>query len=1245
MTRYIILPLIIVFAAMLSACQDDLRFQPIGEGEANIQATIKFHPLIAAPVGDQESRTPGDAIKTIRDIQVVIYKPDKNVEDGYKLFRVDRYGEKYDNTFTKGTQEEMPDDYSPNDKSEESTETATFTIKDLPYGRYKIYAVANYETLIEENIQTPVALMNHKATWHGETQEQVSTNDQMFGCFSADNNSDYDVNDNGAPVLEISKNEINLTAWIKRLASKITIVYDGQQLFEGINIYIKSVSVRDIPKECVLGFNKGQLTENYQRENGVNGNSPTSTDGLLETTPTGSLYYRTDYHSGNPSEIDSITTLDTDPGVNYTEWMQITRNVKALGAVSEDGKHHYVTDENGEIVTHTESMPALYFYENCQGNYPDNPDFDKTPDLKDVGIKQTDEKVFKDRVPYGTFIEVEGYYVSTNPNNQSSGPIKYRFMLGQNNTYNYNALRNRHYKITLKFKGYANQPEWHIVYDETEPGLYPYPEYNVSYMYNVRHDIPIRLTGNPYKVTLQIIENNWAPYDPSQPDSVAPAYVATDDPNRPFRWYKASYDQQDIPFKTQQGQNMTNTQITNLGAGGRADFSPKPVTNYWISGYYYGKHKRSAYNSKMPYVPAIPGSDDEITPIWVGFLALQVPKDYDSYSTILTTGIQDTQGVDNYYEDNTIAGMRNYYNGNGGTDIDGRTNIGVKLYECSYEFNTNDVRNGGDSTQVTSYVGGNLNGRNAAKLKNNGDDSYTLTVPFFTMPKDIGYITGFSGNNPYEAYERRAKVLITAYFKDGEKNVVLRKRVPVFQQKRIVNPKGVWRAGTSEETFHVRLMELPSPASTRFQQIESDGEWEAWVATEKDDYTHNPASFIFLTGGTSEKNGRVFGSTGSLVDFTINFRGTTEGSRCAKVMVRYHNKICEHAIFVRQGYNEPLAIAQNGARWSSYCVFAFNSEPLKNATSNLPGADLNLLAEMTVNPLALGTMFKRGNYGQGIRIINNKTYPVMVPLTISEYDDGYAPLGLISIDSDGNHVEPDGSSDNPKRPANSWPNILGIQTFNDNCKTWSWSTFHSNIVTSEKDFNYEVPTYDDFQALAAQDFGFGVLYANGAPETQEKLDDAYGYFNDGNTHEMESNPNGMRGVIIYNKDTFNQIFFPIGYSGVGRRTVQITPNTASNGYLRYGATYYPLSTGANWLNNGSNNYHNALRPVSYNLPANPGAQYWIKTIPEGTTYAAFDVNYFDFNFSAYDASTGNSPAAAANLNYGDALPIKPVVKN
>lgn len=1157
-----------------------------------------FHPLVASNLDTQGSRTEGNAIRKIRNIQIFIYS------QGGKLIDVKRYGEGFKDTFAEGTNTEMPSNFDKALQSESETMTATCKIDGLPYGRYKMYAVANYDEIDEDDVQTPLALKNLKATW----KENISLNDQMFGCFAEDNQSEY----TDAPVILVNKSNVTLNAWIKRLASKLTIVYDGQGLHEGINIYIKSVSIRDIPKECYLGFDDSQLLPE-QKGHEINGNSPSAKDQLIDVPENGTLYYKTVFQSELANELDSVVTYASDPKVqDYEQWLHINKSVKSIGAVATKS-HRYIIEENGDTVKHTENMQSLFFYENCQGNYPGDEAYNKQPFKKDVGEDENLEGIYKDKVPYGTFIEIEGYYVSTNPANQSSGPIIYRFMLGQNVTYNYNALRNRHYKLTLKFRGYANQPEWHIVYKEEEPGLYPRPKYDVSYMYNIRHEMPIRMTGHPYKVTLQIVENNWAPYDSTQIDSVAPATVGTG--NMDFKWYKDLYNQVDRPVPAGTGTNTADNEI-------RQNYSPKPTSSYdGLSGYYYGRHPLSEYINKglTEYDPPLPSSmtNSQITPIWAGFLALQVPTEYNETTKILPTGVQDIQGTDDYSKESTVQGMRLYYTGKGGNDSEGNTNIGVELYQCTYDF-SNSLPNGENPrVRVRSDKGGNTDGRNSATLTYNGDGSYTLYPPLFTTPKSLGYITGFSGNNPYEAYLRRAKVLITAYYKFGDKSYQIVKCVPVFQQQRLVNPKGVWRTGDNQDEFNVRLMYLKAPNDESFSLVESNGEWSAWVATENEENKANKGSFIELDGA---KDGIVKGISGSKIDFKIKFKGTTSGSRCAKVIIKYHGNNCEHAVFVRQGYNTPLALIENGRKWSSFSVFAFQGADLTQAQATNPSgisSTQNLPAEMTVNPLALGTMFKRGNYGMGIRIINNKTYLVMERIGT----DGRGPLKLVRL-ANGNR------DDNRE---STWPDIYGIITSDNNQRNWSWSNFHSSIITSDNDYKYDVPTFDDYTALVKQDFGIGVVYANGALDTKQETSEAYGYFNDGNSEDMITSENGMRGIIVYNKNDFNQIFFPVGYSGVGRRTVQLVPTAADRGYLRYGAVFWRLSTGTA----DANQY----RPIPYNLPASPGALYWMKKAvqtAEGQPWlAAWDINYFDLSFSAYDAST--------NTPNGDAVPIKPII--
>ena len=93
----------------------------------------------------------------------------------------------------------------------------------------------------------------------------------------------------------------------------------------------------------------------------------------------------------------------------FTDWPRITK-----------GAPYYGSD-------HSETAEAMYFFENNQGtgekqNYhPDDASWDK------------------DKKPYGTYIEVRGYYINRNDYDASHGEIIYRFMLGQDVTSDFNA--------------------------------------------------------------------------------------------------------------------------------------------------------------------------------------------------------------------------------------------------------------------------------------------------------------------------------------------------------------------------------------------------------------------------------------------------------------------------------------------------------------------------------------------------------------------------------------------------------------------------------------------------------------------------------------------------------------------------------------------------------------------------------------------------------------------------------------
>ena len=148
---------------------------------------------------------------------------------------------------------------------------------------------------------------------------------------------------------------------------------------------------------------------------------------------------------------------------------------------------------------HTEYSEALYFFENNQGTGEKH------------GYHPSDESWNKDRKAYGTYIEVKGYYVNRTADNSSQGPIIYRFMLGKDVTTDFNAERSNHYKVTLKFRNNANDPDWHIVYEPEQPEItIPDPLYISSVpneSVNVR--VGVRGASSSTPVKAEIIESHW----------------------------------------------------------------------------------------------------------------------------------------------------------------------------------------------------------------------------------------------------------------------------------------------------------------------------------------------------------------------------------------------------------------------------------------------------------------------------------------------------------------------------------------------------------------------------------------------------------------------------------------------------------------------------------------------------------------------------------------------------------------
>ena len=214
-----------------------------------------------------------------------------------------------------------------------------------------------------------------------------------------------------------------------------------------------------------------------------------------------------------------------------------------------------------------------------------------------------------------------------------------------------------------------------------------------------------------------------------------------------------------------------------------------------------------------------------------------------------------------------------------------------------------------------------------------------------------------------------------------------------------------------------------------------------------------------------------------------------------------------------------------------------------------------------------------------------------------------------------------------------------------------------------------IPTYEDYVALRDGEninYGYGIVYGDGATGVQTDMTIAHGFTNYDNDADVSS-IYGVRACILYNSVNGDQILFPIGAEGQGRRARSTWANTYRSAYngtelktidnpgfgsLTYSGARTLLYSGA--LNNGrSNNY----RPLTYNIYREPGAIYWFKkparrpvTIGEDDRCASWDINYYTLVFNPYDSGSlgeKTSPAKADSLrrrDSSDALPIKLIYK-
>lgn len=1040
--KFLYITLVLGLMLGLMSCQDDRLYDDsvIPDGDSRISATVSFESFTPA----LESRAAGTAINSIDRLWVVLFDGNGNFVDKYQILDY-----KSENVNT-----DKPTDWPSQEDPDWETSTpnprATFNLT-VPMGKYKIYAVANLD-LSDKELATEADLKGIQLDWD---ETNINNNKEMFGYFDTEVQKDGADGFN-APVVTLARENINLHAWIKRAASKVTVAFDGKGLKEQVQIYIKSVAIKDIPKQCYLG-KPNEVGLGYD----VNG-----ADRAKLLFPTGEMSTIEGNLAGNSS-------AEFKPETHY----HVCQDQHRYGGFGDQGKDQAILDN-----AHAPEANSFFFYENMQGTGKDKaqtaagPGNEQKPGTG-IGFPDPVEgdltSGWKDHKPYGTYVEVEGYYVSRNPQNPGDGPIKFRFMLGKDIATDYNAERNHHYKLTLMFKGYGNDADWHIEYEEPKGIVVPDPYY-ISYLYDQTMTLPIKVVGKEVnKINVEIVENNWAP----------------------------------------EGMDPTE---------------------------YYSAAKNSG--------------------VWNGFLSLR--KTMDPIIEADGSGDYPYTGYNKHYYETNYRGKRNYRVDN--------------LYEGVSSDDNDSDSNGAYSVTETNK-------------------GYTFNIPLYTRAKQLVPQTGYTGNNPYVAYQRTAKIRITALDKDGA--VIGEPRdVTIIQVRRIVNPKGVWRRWNNDEPFHVVLKRLPYEKAEEFEVFNSDGPWKAYVEKGGDWLKLN------------ESKDEVTGGSETPIDFWINPKSTLPSDKDVRygiVTVLYHNYTCVHRIFVRQGYAASPVRSNGTIKWQ-----AFNRRTR---------------GEMTADPREEGNMFRLNKWWSPIDASNNIAASNKPEDIIFDKDRSKVRFKLYNNGVDYNY--------------NTWDGIgsAGVGT-------------NFEILSH---LNWRMPTQSDYSVIRKNhetdaneiDYGYGVLYADGATETADDIETAYRYRRD---PKHDSDPEngiyaayGMRGCFVYNNKTGANLFFPIGASGYGRikHGGINTGNVDKNGYaqekgkkavLKYSnrCTFYgtpPAGTDkpVEWL------------PLFYDIFQRPGAIYW--TDYNGSA-DAWDINYFTFDFGTFLLNAHlYGGKTSGNLGVGDAV--------
>lgn len=455
---------------------------------------------------------------------------------------------------------------------------------------------------------------------------------------------------------------------------------------------------------------------------------------------------------------------------------------------------------------------------------------------------------------------------------------------------------------------------------------------------------------------------------------------------------------------------------------------------------------------------------------------------------------------------------------------------------------------------------------------------YEFEIPLYTRAKNLIKESAYTGNNPFTGYPREAEITVRAKYKGIEEPVET--TTPVYQVRRLVNPKGIHRKADNNTSFHVKLLELEKETSTEFTPLISVGPWKAYVLSGGDQ------NFISLDGEQE-----ISGETLSEIDFNVNFHGSTPAgkNRFAIIEILYHSYSCVHQIYVSQG-EEPVMMHN-----------------IKNHDKNTYWHVKNILHRVAEvdNVLDEGSLFR----------FARSRYPIDASNNVNEFEPW---ISIKPSDFDVDHSNDDFliAPGNPEKYTKKKWSDIGSGDPN--------GEFTLPIDGTSAKTAFIIPDVKDLTDLRDNtEQAYGVLYGDDAIDVQTDLAKAYGYQRDADG--KADGTYGMRGCFAYVVADGRHIFFPIGASGYGHRKQggihQYGEEEKYNATLRYSAgRIFPYTTETD--GNKSDDPMNL--PLFYDLYKRPGAIYWLNKAATGVAIggqttdancAGIDVNYFTFDFN------------------------------